>query len=69
MEDRFWPPEAPKPLKRFTCNLACMIMSTIRPTRQNGTRRKGRGVGRCVTLYPSMLVLLFLYLERTYSSA
>jgi len=26
MEDRFWPPEAPKPLKRFTCNLACMIV-------------------------------------------
>jgi len=52
----FSAPGAPKPLNRFTLNLACLIMSIVRPHMQNMVAAENGGwVGIWVKLYRCML--------------
>ena len=58
-DGHFRPPGAPKPLNRFTWNLARVIMSTVRQHMQNMVAAEmGGGVGIWVKLY---LHVLFYY--------
>ena len=60
-DGHFRPPGAPKPLNRFTLNLARVIRSTVRPHMQNMVAAEnGGGVRIWVKLYPRVLFIFIL---------
>jgi len=59
---------APKPLKRFTWNLASLITSTVQPTCKIWRPPKmGGWVGIWVKLYPRVLLIIFWFLQHVHS--
>jgi len=56
-DGHFRPPGAPKPLNRFTWNMACVITSTVRQHMQNmvAVENGGGGLGIWVKLHPRVL--------------